>query len=88
MRAKAGLARFGAVYSPARISRDGKYLSSSGVSAGIDLGLALCGELLGTDIAEAIELSMQYDPQPPHGTGNPDPHATPGRLAVMERALR
>jgi transcriptional regulator GlxA family with amidase domain len=52
-------------------------MSSAGVSAGIDMGLALCGELAGRELAEAIELSMQYDPQPPLGTGDPERFATP-----------
>jgi transcriptional regulator GlxA family with amidase domain len=87
-RAKAGLARYGATYSSERITRDGKYLSSAGVSAGIDLGLTLCGDLLGAELAEAIELSMQYDPTPPFGTGNPEPHATPARVRMIEQMLR
>lgn len=87
-RAKDGLARYGAVYSPARITRDGKYVTSAGVSAGIDLGLTLCGELLGTEMAEAIELSMQYDPKPPYGTGDPELHATPERVRTVEETLR
>ena len=87
-RAKAGLARYGAKYSADRITRDGKYLTSAGVSAGIDLGLELCRELLGTKLAEAIELSMQYDPKPPLGTGNPDMYATSTRVELIEQMLR
>jgi len=87
-RAKAGLARYGATCSSKRITRDGKYLTSAGVSAGIDLGLTLCGNLLGVELAEAIELSMQYDPTPPFGTGNPEPHATPARVRMIEQMLR
>ena len=87
-RAKHALSRYGATYSPDRITRDGKYISSAGVSAGIDLGLTLCGDLLGTQLAEAIELSMQYDPRPPFGTGNPHPHATPERIRMIEDLLR
>lgn len=87
-RAKAGLARYGATYSADRITRDGKYLTSAGVSAGIDLGLELCRELLGTELAEAIELSMQYDPRPPLGTGNPEIYATSARIEMIEQMLR
>ena len=87
-RAKAGLARYGATYSADRVVHDGKYLTSAGVSAGVDLGLTLCGDLLGTEIAEAIELSMQYDPTPPFGTGNPEPHATSARVRMIEQMLR
>lgn len=86
-RAKGALAQYGAIYSTDRVTRDGKYISSAGVSAGIDLGLRLCGELLGVELAEAIELSMQYDPQPPFGTGDPCKHASPERVRLIEESL-
>lgn len=87
-RARAALARFGAEYSNERITIDGKYMTSAGVSAGIDMGLALCGELAGRDVAEAIELSMQYDPMPPFGTGDAERFATPERVHLIENVLR
>jgi hypothetical protein len=40
------------------------------VSAGIDLGLWLAGELGGEERAKAIQLSMEYDPQPPFDSGH------------------
>jgi len=87
-RAQDVLVRFSAIYSPDRTTVDGKYMTSAGVSAGIDMGLALCGELVGRDLAEAIELSMQYDPKPPYGTGDPTRFATPTRVKLMENQLR
>ncbi|MEL7453250.1 MAG: DJ-1/PfpI family protein [Pseudomonadota bacterium] len=69
--AKDYLAHFGASYSADRISVDGKFMTSAGVSTGIDMGLVLCEELSGRAIAAAIELSMQYNPEPPYGTGDP-----------------
>lgn len=87
-RARGGLARYGATYSSDRVTRDGKYMTSAGVAAGIDLGLTLSGDLLGAEVAEAIELSMQYDPEPPFGTGNPVPNASPERIWIMEQMLR
>jgi putative intracellular protease/amidase len=87
-RAKDVLARYGADYSAARVTVDGKYMTSAGVSAGIDIGLALCGELVGRELAEAIELSMQYDPQPPFGTRDPARSATPERIRLIENVLR
>jgi transcriptional regulator GlxA family with amidase domain len=53
-----------------RYVRDGKYATSAGVSAGIDLALALCIELAGERVAEAIQLSIEYDPAPPLDAGN------------------
>lgn len=87
-RAKTILSNFGATYSPGRITVDGKYMSSAGVSAGIDMGLALCGEIAGRKLAEAIELSLQYDPHPPFGTGDPERSATPTRVNLIEHVLR
>jgi transcriptional regulator GlxA family with amidase domain len=86
-KAKGSLARFGAAYSPARYVFDGKYVTSAGVTAGVDMGLALCERIAGRDAAEAVELSIQYDPRPPFGTGAPQ-HATPERLKVMAERLR
>lgn len=64
------LPHFGAVYSGERVTADGKYLTSAGVSAGIDLGLRLCAEIAGRETAEAVQLSMEYDPDPPFAAGN------------------
>jgi transcriptional regulator GlxA family with amidase domain len=86
-RAKDVLSRFDVTYSPDRVTIDGKYMTSAGVSAGIDMGLTLCGELAGREFGEAIELSMQYDPQPPFGTGDPTT-ATPDRVTLIEERLR
>lgn len=54
-----------------RIVRDGKIVTAAGVSAGIDLGLWLVGEIAGRARAEAIQLAIEYDPQPPFDTGHP-----------------
>ena len=86
-KARNSLARFGAQYSPERYVFDGKYVTSAGVSAGIDMGLALCERIAGREVAEAVELSMQYDPQPPFGTGNAAAE-TPERLKILEERLR
>jgi transcriptional regulator GlxA family with amidase domain len=77
------LGHFGATYSGERITQDGKYWTSAGVSAGIDLGLALCAEIAGRDTAEAVQLSMEYDPDPPFAAGN-FKDATPERLALVK----
>lgn len=74
-RAKDYLARFGAEYTGERVTKAGKYWTSAGVTAGIDLGIALCAYIAGDELAAAVELAMEYDPQPPFGTG--DPHTAP-----------
>jgi transcriptional regulator GlxA family with amidase domain len=78
------LGHFNATYSPERVTEDGKYLTSAGVSAGIDLGLILCAEIAGQEMAEAVQLSMEYDPAPPFDAGN-FRKATPERLAMVAK---
>ena len=50
---------------------DGKIITSAGVSAGIDMALYLAELLAGTEVAQTIQLCIQYDPQPPFDTGSP-----------------
>jgi len=50
--------------------RSGKVVTATGVSAGIDLGLWLAGEIAGRERAEAIPLYVEYDPQPPFDSGH------------------
>ncbi|MEO7178882.1 MAG: DJ-1/PfpI family protein [Allosphingosinicella sp.] len=78
------LKHFGATYSSERVTEDGKYMTSAGVSAGIDLGLRLCAEIAGREMAEAVQLSMEYDPDPPFAAGN-FKDATPERLALVAK---
>lgn len=54
-----------------RIVRAGKVVTAAGVSAGIDLGLWLAGEIHGREVAEGIQLMIEYDPQPPFDSGHP-----------------
>lgn len=78
------LKHFGAAWSGERVTEDGKYLTSAGVSAGIDLGLRLCAEIAGRETAEAVQLSMEYDPDPPFATGSFE-SVTPERLALVQK---
>ena len=55
-----------------RIVRSGKIVTAAGVSAGIDLGLWLVGEICGSERAEVVQLLIEYDPQPPFNAGHPD----------------
>jgi putative intracellular protease/amidase len=64
------LLEYGALPVAERVVRDGKYASAAGVSAGIDLGLTLAAELAGRDVAEAIQLGLEYDPKPPFDAGD------------------
>ncbi|HEV2722900.1 MAG TPA: DJ-1/PfpI family protein [Thermoanaerobaculia bacterium] len=54
-----------------RIVVDGDRITAAGVSAGIDFALRLVAELRGPDAAKAIQLAIEYDPQPPFDAGSP-----------------
>jgi transcriptional regulator GlxA family with amidase domain len=54
----------------ARIVRQGKVITAAGVSAGIDMALVLAAEIAGDTIAQAIQLSIEYDPEPPYACGS------------------
>ncbi len=54
-----------------RVVIDGRVVTAAGVSAGIDLALTLANRLHGPETAQAIQLGIEYDPQPPHDTGAP-----------------
>ncbi|MDQ2636768.1 MAG: DJ-1/PfpI family protein, partial [Actinomycetota bacterium] len=53
-----------------RIVREGKIVTAAGVSAGIDLGMWLCGQIGGEAKAKAVQLVIEYDPQPPFDSGH------------------
>ena len=53
-----------------RIVRSGKIVTAAGVSAGIDLALWLAGEIVGRERAEAVQLTIEYDPHPPFDAGH------------------
>ena len=66
------LGQLGATPVSERVVFDGKYVTAAGVSAGIDMGLALAGRIAGDEVAQAIQLMIEYDPQPPYDAGSPD----------------
>ncbi|HEX3618109.1 MAG TPA: DJ-1/PfpI family protein [Solirubrobacteraceae bacterium] len=53
-----------------RIVREGKIITAAGVSAGIDMALLLAAEIAGPEIAQGIQLGIEYDPQPPFKGGS------------------
>lgn len=66
------LADFGAVPVHDRFVRDGRVFTAAGVSAGIDMGLALVGEIAGEAVVADAQLEMEYAPEPPFDFGAPD----------------
>jgi transcriptional regulator GlxA family with amidase domain len=65
------LARLGATPVQERYVFDGKYATAAGVSAGIDLALALADRIGGAEMAQRCQLGIEYDPQPPYNAGSP-----------------
>jgi transcriptional regulator GlxA family with amidase domain len=61
------LEQFGATYVRKRWVEDGKFISSAGVSAGIDAALALAARLTDEETARRVQRSLGYDPHPPFG---------------------
>ena len=65
------LPQFGAITSYERITQDGKFYTSGGVTSGIDIALRLVADVAGLETAQKIQLAMEYDPAPPFAGGTP-----------------
>ena len=63
--------RLGAEAVQERVVFDGKLVTAAGVSAGIDMALSLAARIAGETVAQAIQLGIEYDPQPPFDAGSP-----------------
>jgi transcriptional regulator GlxA family with amidase domain len=66
------LREFGAEPTLERVVEEGKVVTAAGVSSGIDMGLRLAQLIGGDELAQAVQLSIEYDPQPPVDAGSPD----------------
>jgi len=64
------LAGYGAEATSERVLAQGKVITSAGVSSGIDMALTLAAAIAGDDVAQAIQLRIEYDPTPPFDTGS------------------
>ncbi len=53
-----------------RVVEQGKVITAAGVSSGIDMALTLAARIAGDDVARAIQLAIEYDPQPPFDSGS------------------
>ena len=65
------LPRYGVTPADERVVVDGHYVTAAGVSAGIDMALALTGRIAGDDVARSRQLSIEYAPEPPYDAGSP-----------------
>ncbi len=66
------LRAFGAIPVAERVVRDRNRFTGGGVTAGIDFGLTLLAEIAGDDVAQSVQLGLEYDPQPPFNSGSPE----------------
>ena len=67
-----------------RVVFDGRIVTAAGVSAGIDMALALAARVAGEQVAQAIQLGIEYDPQPPFSAGSP--RQAPAEIVEAVRA--
>jgi transcriptional regulator GlxA family with amidase domain len=71
-----------------RFVEDGKLLTAAGVTAGIDMALHLVGREAGPEVAQAVQLGIEYDPDPPFDAGSPEkaPDAIVELVTSLSRA--
>jgi transcriptional regulator GlxA family with amidase domain len=81
------LSELGAEPVTERVVEDGKVMTAAGVSAGIDMALTLAARLAGNEVAQAIQLGIEYDPQPPFDAGSPS-KASPQVIELIRAAQR
>lgn len=80
------LGELGARPTGERVVVRGKVITAAGVSSGIDMGLVLAAEMFGPDVARAVQLAIEYDPEPPFDAGSPSkagPEITELVLAML-----
>ena len=80
------LCEFGVTPDPARIVRDGNVITGGGVTAGIDMALSVMADIAGADYAQAVQLGMEYAPEPPFDCGRPE-RAPPQIVAAVRQRL-
>jgi transcriptional regulator GlxA family with amidase domain len=81
------LPEFGAEPLATRVVEDGKVITAAGVSAGIDMALTLAGRLAGDQVAQMIQLGIEYDPDPPFDSGSPG-KASPETIELVRGVER
>ena len=78
------LSRYGAIPTEGRVVRDGTVFSGGGVTAGIDFALTLAAEMDGEAVAQGVQLSLEYAPEPPFSAGRPE--SAPAAVLAAVRA--
>lgn len=80
------LSKWGAEPVHERIVESGKIITAAGVSAGIDMALTLAAKISGEQVAKALQLGIEYDPEPPFDTGSPE-KADPKLLESLRNTM-
>ncbi len=80
------LPKFGATHEKARVVKHDNLITAGGVTSGIDFALTVVAEIAGQQLAELIQLSLEYDPHPPFNSGHPDV-ADPKTLALLRERV-
>lgn len=75
---------FGAEPVGGRFVEDGKVITAAGVTAGIDMALHLVAREVGPEVAQAVQLGIEYDPDPPFDSGSPE-KAAPEIVELVRR---
>lgn len=81
------LSDYGAEPLGGRWVEDGKTITAAGVTAGIDMALHLVGREAGPEVAQAVQLGIEYDPDPPFDSGSPE-KAPPAVVEAVRAASR
>jgi transcriptional regulator GlxA family with amidase domain len=79
------LERLGARPTGRRVVEQGKVVTAAGVSSGIDMGLLLAARIAGPEVAQAIQLAIEYDPQPPFDAGSTE--KAPPEIVELVRSV-
>lgn len=75
---------FGVIPDKGRVVRDGNVITGGGVTAGLDFALTVVSELAGDDVAQTIQLALEYAPAPPFESGRPE--SAPPHILEMAKA--
>lgn len=75
----------GATHVKARVVQDGNLITAGGVTSGIDFGFSVVAEIAGEAVAQAIQLSLEYNPEPPFRFGHPDHASDAVKDSVLPR---
>lgn len=75
---------FGAIPDASRVARDGAVITGGGVTAGIDFALTVAAEIGGDELAQALQLAVEYAPEPPFNAGRPE--TAPAKVLALVQA--